>query len=39
VIVFDRVSVHYAAAPALAEVSERVQAGEWLGIIGPNGAG
>jgi iron complex transport system ATP-binding protein len=38
-IVFDRVSVRYAAAPALAEVSERVQAGGWLGIIGPNGAG
>jgi iron complex transport system ATP-binding protein len=39
VIVFDRVSVRYTAAPALAEISERVQAGEWLGIIGPNGAG
>jgi iron complex transport system ATP-binding protein len=33
------VGVRYGTAPALAEVTDQVQAGEWLGIIGPNGAG
>jgi iron complex transport system ATP-binding protein len=39
VITLDGVGVRYGTAPALAEVTDRVQAGEWLGIIGPNGAG
>ncbi len=38
-IVFDRVTVRYGAAVALAGITERVASGEWLGIIGPNGAG
>jgi iron complex transport system ATP-binding protein len=39
VITLDGVGVRYGTAPALAEVTDQVQAGEWLGIIGPNGAG
>jgi cobalamin transport system ATP-binding protein len=39
VISFDRVGVRYGRATALADVSEQVPAGTWLGIIGPNGAG
>jgi iron complex transport system ATP-binding protein len=39
VITLDGVGVRFGAAPALAGVTEHVQAGEWLGIIGPNGAG
>ena len=39
VISFDRVSVRYGTAQALAEVSEQVPAGEWLGVIGRNGTG
>ncbi len=38
-ISFDRVSVRYGTATALAEVSETVRTAEWLAIIGPNGAG
>jgi len=38
-IAFDRVTVRYGAAVALAGISETVQSGEWLGVIGPNGAG
>ena len=38
-IVFERVSVRYGQAAALAEVSATVENGAWLGIIGPNGAG
>ncbi|HEX9539820.1 MAG TPA: ABC transporter ATP-binding protein [Streptosporangiaceae bacterium] len=38
-ITLDGVGVRYGTAPALAEVTDQVQAGEWLGIIGPNGAG
>jgi iron complex transport system ATP-binding protein len=39
VITLDGVGVRYGTVPALAEVTDQVQAGEWLGIIGPNGAG
>jgi iron complex transport system ATP-binding protein len=39
VIAFDRVTVRYGAAVALAGISETVESGEWLGVIGPNGAG
>jgi iron complex transport system ATP-binding protein len=39
VIAFDRVTVRYGPAVALAEVSATVPDGAWLGIIGPNGAG
>jgi iron complex transport system ATP-binding protein len=39
VICFDRVGVRYGSAQALAEVSEQVPAGRWLGIIGRNGTG
>ena len=38
-ISFDRVGVRYGTAQALAEVSEQVPAGQWLGIIGRNGTG
>lgn len=38
-ITFDRVGVRYGSAQALAEVSEQVPAGQWLGIIGRNGSG
>ena len=38
-IVFERVSVRFGQAAALAEVSATVEDGAWLGIIGPNGAG
>ena len=38
-ITLDGVGVRFGTASALAEVTDRVQAGEWLGIIGPNGAG
>jgi iron complex transport system ATP-binding protein len=39
VISFDRVGVRYGTAQALAEVSEQVPAGQWLGVIGRNGTG
>jgi iron complex transport system ATP-binding protein len=39
VISFDQVGVRYGRAQALAEVSELVPAGQWLGIIGRNGTG
>jgi branched-chain amino acid transport system ATP-binding protein len=35
----ERISVHYGAAPALWDVSLRVDAGELVCIVGPNGAG
>ena len=38
-ISFDKVSVRYGAALALAEVTEKVPAGQWLAIIGRNGTG
>ena len=38
-ISFQRVGVRYGSAQALAEVSEQVPAGQWLGIIGRNGTG
>ena len=38
-ISFDKVSVRYGTALALAEVTEKVPAGQWLGIIGRNGTG
>lgn len=38
-ISFDRVGVRYGTAQALAEVSEQVPAGQWLGVIGRNGTG
>jgi iron complex transport system ATP-binding protein len=31
--------VHYDGAPAVSDVSLRVEAGEWVVLIGPNGAG
>jgi len=36
---FHGVGVRYGSAQALAEVSEQVPAGQWLGIIGRNGSG
>lgn len=38
-ISFDKVSVRYGTALALAEVTEKVLDGQWLGIIGRNGTG
>ena len=38
-ISFDRVSVRYGTALALAEVTEQVPDGQWLAIIGRNGTG
>jgi branched-chain amino acid transport system ATP-binding protein len=38
-LALDRVHVRYGAAPALRDVSLRVQEGELVGLIGPNGAG
>jgi len=35
----ERISVHYGAAPALWDVTMRVDAGELVCIVGPNGAG
>ena len=35
----ERICVHYGAAPALWDVSLRVDAGELVCIVGPNGAG
>ena len=35
----DRLCVHYGAAPALHDVSLRIDAGELVCIVGPNGAG
>jgi branched-chain amino acid transport system ATP-binding protein len=35
----ERICVHYGAAPALWDVSVRVDAGELVCIVGPNGAG
>ena len=35
----DRVSKHYAGAPAVASLTLRVRCGETLGLLGPNGAG
>jgi iron complex transport system ATP-binding protein len=39
VISFDKVSVRYGPALALAEITEKVPAGQWLAIIGRNGTG
>ncbi len=38
-ISFDKVSVRYGTALALAEVTEKVPDGQWLAIIGRNGTG
>ena len=38
-ISFDKVSVRYGTALALAEVTEKVPSGQWLAIIGRNGTG
>ena len=38
-ISFDKVSVRYGTALALAEVTEKVPDGQWLAIIGRNGPG
>jgi branched-chain amino acid transport system ATP-binding protein len=35
----DRISVHYGGAPALCDVTMRVDVGELVCIVGPNGAG
>jgi iron complex transport system ATP-binding protein len=35
----EQISVRYGAAFAVREVSESVSPGEWVGLIGPNGAG
>lgn len=39
VLDLDRVTVRYGSAVAVHEVSEHVAAGEWVGLIGANGAG
>ena len=36
---FDRVGVSYGKRRAVDSFSDRVESGEWLGIVGPNGAG
>ena len=36
---FDAVSVSYAKKCVVAPFTDRVESGEWLGIVGPNGAG
>ncbi len=36
---FDGVSVSYAKRRVVDSFSERIDSGEWLGIVGPNGAG
>jgi iron complex transport system ATP-binding protein len=38
-ISFDQLTVRYGATVALADITGRVNGGEWLGLIGPNGAG
>lgn len=38
-ISFDRLTVRYGDALALAGISGQAADGEWLGVIGPNGAG
>ncbi len=38
-VTLDRLTVRYAADAAVREVSARVTAGEWVGLIGANGAG
>ena len=38
-ISFDRLTVRYGAAVALADIAGQVADGEWVGVIGPNGAG
>jgi iron complex transport system ATP-binding protein len=38
-VALDRITVRYGSAAAVSEVSETVQAGEWIGLIGANGAG
>jgi iron complex transport system ATP-binding protein len=39
VLALDRVTVRYGSGVAVSEVSESVAAGEWVGLIGANGAG
>ena len=39
VLELESVSVRFGGTTAVREVSERINAGEWLGLIGPNGAG
>jgi iron complex transport system ATP-binding protein len=36
---FDRITVRYGASVAVADVTESAAAGEWVGLIGANGAG
>lgn len=38
-LVFEQVTVRYGAAAAVSAVSESAAAGEWIGLIGANGAG
>ncbi len=38
-IAFDGVTVRYDSVRALCDLTERIEAGEWVGLIGPNGAG
>jgi iron complex transport system ATP-binding protein len=39
VITFERVTVRYDSVLALSDLSEQIEAGEWVGLIGANGAG
>ena len=38
-IALDGVTVRYGPSTALDALSERFEPGEWVGVIGPNGAG
>jgi iron complex transport system ATP-binding protein len=38
-VVFDAVSVRYGERCAVDAFTDRVESGEWLGVVGPNGAG
>jgi len=39
VLAFEQLAVHYGERSALAPFSDRIETGEWVGLVGPNGAG